>query len=98
MEVVASFEKSDKTTSRYQVHRFGSQVCEVARGEPKIRQRIGAMSVKAGGDQQPFRGEFLGQWRDDVVERQTIGVACSAGRKRQIDRRTHPRARADFAQ
>ena len=68
----------------------------VAGGETELGDRVVAVTVEAGGDDQPRRLERRDARRDHVVDRAQVDVAGGAGRHRHVHREAAPVAGADL--
>ena len=64
---------------------------EVAGAETEIGERVGAVGIEAGRDQQPRRREAVDDRGDDLVERPQVDVAGRRRRQRDV----HGRSGAD---
>ena len=86
VEVVAALEHDDPPAGRDEVEDPSRQRRVVAGGQPEVGDRVVAVGVEAGGDEQPGRGEALDERGDDLVERRQVDVAGGVGRHRHVHR------------
>ena len=98
LEVVAALEHHQHPPLRHEALEPRRQVGEVGAGQLEPGERVVAMGVETGGDDQPVRGEALDHRHHDRVERGAERVARGAGRERQVEVRPDTVAGTGLAQ
>ena len=84
VEVVPALEHDQQAARRYECGESSGEVGVVGRRQLDPRQGIVAVSIEAGGDDQPVGRERLDHRHDHLVERGPVHVASRAGRERQV--------------
>ena len=84
VEVVTALEHHDGSPGRHERLQADREVGEVGGGQFETGERIVAVGVEAGGDEQPVGAMRLDDRGDEFVERLAIHVAARAGREGQV--------------
>ena len=92
--VAALEHRADRGADRAPSSRVrGRHLAEVLAGQGQPGERVVAVGVEAGRDQDQVGGEFAGDRGDDAVEQREEDVAARALRHRQVDREALAAAR-----
>ena len=98
LEVVAALEEREPAARAGPARAARrSRSADVAGRQPEVGERIGAVGVEAGREEQPRRGEAVRERRDHLVDRGAVRVAGGARRAAGRSRSARARSHADLA-